>query len=72
MGIKCGTESLCISDGMLLLEVLDMRGATLWLPCEGRGVGDEKDCTPMDESEACRGLDVAFGVNGDASGSKMN
>ena len=70
MGTNCETESLLVSIRVPLLDDLgNISGATLRLPCDGRGVGEENDCTAMEESDACFGLDVALGVNGDATGS---
>lgn len=54
IGTNCGTESLLVSN---VDDLGKISGATLRLPCEGRGVGEEN------------GLDVALGVNGDATGS---
>jgi hypothetical protein len=67
IGTNCRTEPLVSVSNVDDLGKIS--GATLRLPWEGRGVGEENDCTAMEEGEACFGLDVALGVNGDATGS---
>jgi hypothetical protein len=70
VGTDGGTESALVANWVLLLEGLgNISGATLPLPCEGRGVGEENDRTAIYDDDACFGLDVALGVNGDVTGS---
>jgi hypothetical protein len=71
MGADGGMESLLVANWVPLLDGLgNISGETLRFQCGGKGVGEENDCTAVKEGDStCLGLDVALGVNGDATGS---